>query len=133
MPEPDVDYTYPDINNLFLAYKGWSIRDNGTAAPVAIRTRFYDHPHILSSAVHEECLELRGRTDLMCQRIRTGTNDGGFHPEYSVRSFRPSALHVAGFDSANVPVLRFLDATNPYTQPQSRHSEFQRGVPASSG
>ncbi|MCA9049217.1 MAG: hypothetical protein KDA89_10845 [Planctomycetaceae bacterium] len=31
-PTPDVDYTYPDINNLFLAYKGWAIRDNGSGA-----------------------------------------------------------------------------------------------------
>ena len=28
VPSPDVDYSYPDINNLFLAYKGWAIRDN---------------------------------------------------------------------------------------------------------
>ncbi len=28
MPEPDVDYTFPDINNLFVAYRGWAIRDN---------------------------------------------------------------------------------------------------------
>ena len=35
------------------------------------------------------------------------------HPEYSVRSFRPSALHIAGFDSAGTPVRRFLDANNP--------------------
>ncbi|MGV2336484.1 MAG UNVERIFIED_CONTAM: hypothetical protein LVR18_21055 [Planctomycetaceae bacterium] len=27
-PAPDVDYTYPDINNLFLAYRGTAIRDN---------------------------------------------------------------------------------------------------------
>ena len=28
MPAPDVDYTYPDINNMFLAYRGYAIRDN---------------------------------------------------------------------------------------------------------
>jgi hypothetical protein len=28
MPEPDVDYTSPDINNMFVAYRGWAIRDN---------------------------------------------------------------------------------------------------------
>ena len=28
VPNPDVDYTYPDINNMFLAYKGWAIRDD---------------------------------------------------------------------------------------------------------
>lgn len=28
VPEPDVDYTYPDINNLFLAYRGWAIQEN---------------------------------------------------------------------------------------------------------
>ncbi len=39
-PSMDVDYTYPDINNIFLAYRGWAIRDmaedlngNGTLDP----------------------------------------------------------------------------------------------------
>lgn len=27
-PAPDIDFTTPDINTLFLAYKGWAIRDN---------------------------------------------------------------------------------------------------------
>lgn len=29
-PEPDVDYTYPDINNPFLAYHGWTLADETT-------------------------------------------------------------------------------------------------------
>ncbi|APZ92823.1 hypothetical protein [Fuerstiella marisgermanici] len=28
LPSPDVDYTYPDLNNMFLAYRGYAIRDN---------------------------------------------------------------------------------------------------------
>ena len=28
MPDPDVDYTSPDINTMFIAYRGWAIRDN---------------------------------------------------------------------------------------------------------
>lgn len=27
-PEPDTGYTYPDINSVYIAYRGWAIRDN---------------------------------------------------------------------------------------------------------
>lgn len=32
LPAPDVDYTYPDINSMFLAYRGYAIRDNSEDA-----------------------------------------------------------------------------------------------------
>ncbi|MEJ7593604.1 MAG: hypothetical protein WKF77_18860 [Planctomycetaceae bacterium] len=111
MPEPDVDYTYPDINHLFLAYKGWSIRDNGAAAIPRYERVFTIIPSFFRPQYMKSSLD-QGPTGI---DVPTDPNwyDEDAHPQYSVRSFRPSALHVAGFNSANMPVLRFLDATNP--------------------
>ncbi len=36
LPSPAVDYTYPDINNLFLAYSGYALDPNGYPYPVVI-------------------------------------------------------------------------------------------------
>jgi hypothetical protein len=33
LPQPDVGYTYPDINNVFLAYIGWTRDSSGSGAP----------------------------------------------------------------------------------------------------
>ena len=111
MPEPDVDYTYPDINSLFLAYKGWSIRDNGTTVLPRYERVFtiipsFFRPQYLKSA------RFQGFNGIDVPTDNDWYNEVA-HPQYSVRSFRPNARHVAGFDSTNTPVLRFLDATNP--------------------
>jgi len=125
MPEPDVDYTYPDINTLFLAYKGWSIRDNGpTAVPRYERVRMiipsFFRPQYLKSTRSQGFNGIDVPTD-------PDWYNEVAHPQYSVRSFRPNARHVAGFDSANTPVLRFLDATNPL------HAAAIAALPNSSG
>lgn len=131
MPEPDVDYTYPDINSVFLGYKGWSIRDRGVEEDINMNG-------ILDSG---EDLNINGVLDRRYERVftiipaffrpqymKSAVNQGQngidvptdpdwynetAHPEYSVRSFRPNALHLSGFDPSGNPVRRFLDATNP--------------------
>ncbi len=111
---PDAPYTYPDINNLFLAFRGWAIRDNGSA--VADPTLRYERvPVIIPSFMRPALLKSgfgNGRSG-----VESLTDfdwyDETSHPEYAVRSMRPSALHVSGFNSAGTPIRRFLDATNP--------------------
>jgi hypothetical protein len=44
-PDPGVDYTYPDINNLFLAYKGFSVDANGNTVQVIIPS--FHRPQLL--------------------------------------------------------------------------------------
>ena len=131
---PDVDYTYPDINHLFLGMKGWSIRDNGVeedanlngildpgedANTNSVLDRRYERvltlvpsffrPQYMKSALNKGVNGLEVPTD---PDWYDETVDAA-HQHYAVRSFRPHALHIAGFDSAGVPVRRYLDVTNP--------------------
>ena len=145
MPEPDVDYTYPDVNNLFLGYYGWSIRDRGTDEDL-------DNDGVLDPG---EDTNGNGMLDRRYEQVRTiipsffrpqylksSTNQGAngvdvptdpdwyldsAHPEFGVRSFRPHAQHVSGFDSAGNAVLRYLDSTNP------AHAAAIAALPGSSG
>ncbi|MFO0919082.1 MAG: hypothetical protein U0872_12305 [Planctomycetaceae bacterium] len=47
-PDPGVNYTYPDINNLFLAYKGTAIDDYGN--PVQVIIPSFHRPQLLRDA-----------------------------------------------------------------------------------
>ncbi len=47
-PDPGVDYTYPDINNLFLAYKGVAIDTAGNTVQVIIPS--FHRPQLLRTA-----------------------------------------------------------------------------------
>lgn len=113
LPAPDVDYTYPDINNAFLAFRGWGIRDNGASVPAADR---YERIPVFIPSFHRPALLKSG----------PGNGNGGnttptdadwydhtAHPEYSLRSFRPSQHHIAGYDSSGTPVRRYIDGANP--------------------
>lgn len=44
-PAPDVDYTAPDINNLFLAFNGWGLDTNGD--PVRVVKPSFHRPELL--------------------------------------------------------------------------------------
>ena len=115
--EPDVDYTYPDINNLFLAHRGWAIRDNGGAhtptteryerVPVFIPSFF--RPGLMKSSLTNGNGNNNTPTDNDWYDHSSATG----HPEYAQRSFRPSQHHIAGFDSGGTPIRRYIDNNHP--------------------
>ncbi|MEQ9408463.1 MAG: hypothetical protein RIK87_12085 [Fuerstiella sp.] len=113
LPEPDVDYTYPDINNIWLAHRGWAIRDNGPAASAG--TRYERVPVIIPSFLRPALMKSGTSNGFGGFNAPTDLDwfDHSTHPIYSVRSFRPSERHLAGFTPGGVPVRRFLDNTNP--------------------
>lgn len=112
-PEPDVDYTYPDHNNVWLAYRGYAIRDNGAAAPPG--TRYERIPIFIPSFMRPALLKSSTTNGVGGNNTLTDVDwfDHSAHPIYSVRSFRPSASHIAGLDASGNPVRRFLDNNNP--------------------
>ena len=48
LPAPDVDYTYPDLNNVFLAYRGFT-RDPQTGARLLVIKPSYHRPEVLAA------------------------------------------------------------------------------------
>jgi hypothetical protein len=132
MPEPDVDYTYPDNNNVFLGYKGWAVRDNGGPPVRFERLRMmipsFFRPQYMKSAIDQGANGVDVPTDPDWYQDK-------IHPEYALRSFRPHALHVAGFDSAGNPVLRYLDGGDgtPLNPANPAHVSAISGLPAASG
>ena len=109
LPHPDVDYTSPDINNLFLAYKGWAIRDNGVSAvprfeQVQVIVPSFFRPQYLKSSTINSSTGLDVPTDF-------NWFDPVAHPEYQRRSFRPHMNHIGGYDAGGNPVFRFLEET----------------------
>lgn len=115
-PAPDVDYTYPDINNIFLAYKGWAIRDNGSSAPppryerVQVIIPSFFRPQYMKSGTTNGFSGNNVPTDANWASAFNGTNR--FTAKFSGRSFRPTPLHIAGLQSdGTTPVYRFLTAS----------------------
>lgn len=111
IPAPDVDYTAPDINSLFLALKGWAIRDNGASAT----PRFERIPIIIPSFFRPQYLKssVLNSDAATAQDVPTDSDwyDAATHPEYQARSFRPHPEHVGGYDASGNTVYRFLEAT----------------------
>lgn len=114
VPAPDVDYTSPDINNLFLAYKGWAVRDNGPGAD----PQFERVPIIIPSFFRPQYMKMGNNngygnnstpTDINWAQSYDGVNPitAGF-PQ---RSFRPNPQHIAGFmPDGTTKVYRYLTA-----------------------
>lgn len=117
IPAPDVDYTYPDINNLFLAYKGWAIRDNGGS----VTPRYERVPIIIPSFFRPAYMKTEGLngpsgstdpvpTDLNWASAFDGVNRNT--AKFGGRSFRPHPSHIVGFQADGVtPVHRYLTDT----------------------
>jgi hypothetical protein len=86
--DPDVDYTYPDINNLFLAYRGFAQNANGNSFQVVIPS--FLRPQLLRTS--------NGMISDWYENTAAGTN-------MRRRMFRPHPSHVI----ANLPAYtRFL-------------------------
>ena len=110
VPTPDVDYTYPDINNAFLSFDAYAVRDNGNTPPPAryelvrvIVPSFFRPQYLKSSATNDVTGTSSVPTDV-------DWYDPVAHPEYQARTFRPHPNHIGGYDSSGAPVYRYLEA-----------------------
>ncbi|MFN9719082.1 MAG: hypothetical protein ACK58L_10335, partial [Planctomycetota bacterium] len=110
-PSMDVDYTYPDLNNMFLAYRGWAIRDNGPGntpqferVPVIIPS--FVRPQYLKSSQTNGVAGNDTPTDINWASAFNGTNRAT--AVYGQRSFRPHPQHVTGFRPDGTPIFRYL-------------------------
>ncbi|MCA9063166.1 MAG: hypothetical protein KDA96_08905 [Planctomycetaceae bacterium] len=114
LPGPDVPYTYPDINNVLLGYKGAGIRDNGPSAT----PRYQQITVIIPTGVRPSLLKSSltngaGGKDAI---VDQDWWDNTAHPEYAFRMLRAHPSHrVIGYDSNNKIITdrRFLDANVP--------------------
>ena len=113
-PMPDVDYTYPDINNLFLAYKGWAVRDNGPSTPPGL-PRLERVPVIIPSFFRPQYMKRAVANGPAGNSVPTDMNwisaFDGVDPTtapYPARSFRPHPMHIAGRLPNGTPVRRYL-------------------------
>ncbi|MEI7699569.1 MAG: hypothetical protein WCK86_07230 [Planctomycetia bacterium] len=116
-PAPDVDYTYPDINNLFLAYRGTAIRDNGPSPPPG--TPRYEQVKVLIPSFH--------RPQYLKSVLGNGPNGNSVPTDnnwvsafdgvnrntavYAGRSFRPHPQHIAGRLPDGTLVYRYVTNT----------------------
>ena len=112
-PAPDVDYTYPDINNLFLAWRGKALRNNmGNKFPnleeVNIVIPSFFRPQYMKSAANNGPLGSSVPTDANWISLYNGTSTSRNNVPYAARSFRPHPRHIAGrLDDGNV-VFRYV-------------------------
>ena len=93
--ESDVSYTYPNINNMFVALRGWAIRDNG--AGITDQTLRYERvPVIVPTFFRPSILKSNNANSAGGQNVLTDFDwyDESAHPEFSTRSMRPSPLHT---------------------------------------
>jgi hypothetical protein len=112
-PEPDVAYTYPDNNHLFLAYKGHAIRNNGVGAnpqfemvPVTIPSFF--RPQYLKTSDTNGPGSVNVPTDLNWASDSADTTALGTRTRnFMGRSFRPHVMHRR-FNRNGQSVPRYL-------------------------
>lgn len=109
-PEPDVDYTAPDINNLFLAYKGTAIREDGAGGIEQV-------PVIIPSFLRPQYMKTSVGNHSSGNSVPTDPDwitafDGTFRnsAKFSARSFRPNPRHLAGRLSNGTEIFRYVTA-----------------------
>ncbi len=115
-PAPDADYTAADINSMFLAYKGWAIRDNDPASAGGITPRYERVPIIIPSFFRPQYMKTGGANGFAGNSSPTDIDwassfDGTNRPtaKYPQRTMRPHPSHIAGFQAnGTTPVFRFL-------------------------
>ncbi len=106
-PEPDVDYTSPDINTLFLAYRGTAIqvdRTTGNIQQVPVIIPSFLRPQYLKSAILNYPTPAAGTLNVPTDPDWMTSN------RYPARSFRPSPQHIAGRLPNGTPVFRYVAA-----------------------
>ncbi|MFO0976257.1 MAG: hypothetical protein U0996_07640 [Planctomycetaceae bacterium] len=106
-PEPDVDYTSPDINTLFLAYRGTAIqvdRSTGNIQQVPVIIPSFLRPQYLKSAILNYPTPAAGTLNVPTDPDWMTSN------RYPARSFRPSPQHIAGRLPNGTPVFRYVSA-----------------------
>ena len=132
LPEPDVDYTSPDINTMFVAYRGWAIRDNaefdqngnntfdlsedrngnGTGFDLNITPRYEAVPITIPSYFRPQYMKTAGSTrggHFVPTDPNWVTTDP-LNTTFAARSFRPHPAHkTRNFDSGAI-LPRYLDA-----------------------
>ena len=110
-PAPDVDYTYPDINNLFLAFRGKAIRDNGPSATprfeeVNVLIPSFFRPQYMKSSLANGPAGSSIVTDADWIESFDGANRNT--ARFPARSFRPHPLHIAGRLDDGTVVPRYV-------------------------
>ncbi|MFN5437994.1 MAG: hypothetical protein ACK5ES_25785, partial [Planctomyces sp.] len=110
-PAPDVDYTYPDINNLFLAFRGKAIRDNGPSATprfeeVTVLIPSFFRPQYMKSSLANGPAGSSIVTDADWIQSFDGVNRNT--ARFPARSFRPHPLHIAGRLDDGTVVPRYV-------------------------
>lgn len=131
-PAPDVDYTYPDINNIFLAYKGWAIRDNsedtndngvldpgedrdGDSVLDLANPRYERVPVIIPSFFRPQYMKTGASNGFGGNTTPTDINwatafDGVDRTtgKFGARSFRPHPSHIVVSPTTGARAFRFL-------------------------
>lgn len=118
-PAPDVDYTYPDINNLFLAYRGTAIRDNrdtnGNTPPgkstfeeVRVIIPSFFRPQYMKSILNNGPNGSSVPTDVNWISSWDGQNANRGNVLWAARGFRPHPRHIAGRLENGTIVFRYV-------------------------
>lgn len=115
-PPADVDYTSADINTLFMAYKGWAVRDNGGSASI----RFERVPVIIPSFFRPQYMKTSELNGPGANSVPTDPDWSYFDgfdrvsPKFGQRSMRPHPSHIVFNPDTNAIAYRYVtDAEAP--------------------
>ena len=129
LPAPDVDYTYPDINNMFLAYRGLAIRDNaedldgdgmldagedrnGNGVLDVPTPRFEAIPITIPSYFRPQYMKTSGttRNGFYVPTDPNWATDVAANQALAKRSFRPHPSHIVRDQQTSNYLPRYLSA-----------------------